>query len=64
MTLPFREIALGSGLAGGGAGLRWSSVAGDRESEQGAQAEQGKTWRRIEWAVHVRSSFIISDHCL
>src|ERR1019366_9115686 len=46
------------GFAGGGAGLRWSSVAGDRESEQGAQAEQGKTWpRRIEWAVHIRSSF-------
>ena len=44
---------------------RWSPVAGGREREQGAQAEQGKTWRRqIEWAVHVRSSFIISDHCL
>ena len=58
-------IALGSGLAGGGAGLRWSSVAGDRESEQGAQADQGKTWQRqIEWAVHVRSSLsptIVSD---
>src|ERR1035437_3173148 len=51
-------IALGSGLAGGGAGLRWSPVAGGREREQGAQAEQGKTWRRrIEWVVHIRSSF-------
>jgi len=40
--LALKGIALDSGL-GGGAGLRWSSVAGDRKSEQGAQAERGKT---------------------
>jgi hypothetical protein len=50
-------------LAGGGAGLRWFPVAGGKERKLDAQAKQGKTWpRRIEWALHIRSSFIISDH--